>query len=201
MYGLPNYLKPWKAGGFKVWDFITDGWPLDSTEINLHGYAGATLPEWLSRCTSVQTLNLQWCRSLTALPDLSALTSLQTLNLMFCDSLTALPDLSALTDLKVERLPKHLRPWKAGGFKAWDFITDGWPLDSTEIDLYEYGGAILPEWLSRCTRLQTLNLGHCYSLTALPDLSALKDLKVYELPNHLKPWKAGGFKAWKSGKS
>ena len=65
-------------------------------------------------------LNLWQCNSLTALPDLQALTSLQTLNLMFCDSLKALPDLSALTDLKVERLPEHLRPWKAGGFKAWN---------------------------------------------------------------------------------
>ena len=121
----------------------------------------------------MQTLNLANCSSLTALPDLSALTSLQTLNLEGCSSLTALPDLSALTDLKVKDLPNHLTPWEAGGFKAWDFITDGWPLDSTEIDLSGYGGATLPEWLSRCTSVQTLDLHGCSSLTALPDLSAL----------------------------
>ena len=79
MKWLPNGLTPWKEGGFKAWDFITDGWPLDSTEIDLSFYGGATLPEWLSRCTSVQTLNLSDCSSLTALPDLSALTSLKTL--------------------------------------------------------------------------------------------------------------------------
>ena len=88
---LPDHLTPWKAGGFKAWGFITDGWPLDSTEIDLTRYGGATLPEWLSR-TSVQTLNLSYCKSLTALPDLSALTSLQTLSLDGCKSLTALPD-------------------------------------------------------------------------------------------------------------
>ena len=37
---------------------------------------------------------------------------------------------------------------------------------------------------------------YCSSLTALPDLSALTDLKVKHLPDHLEPWKAGGFKAW-----
>merc|ERR1712167_547698 len=113
---------------------------------------------------------------------MGALTSLQTLNLMFCKSLTALPDLSALTDLKVkDNLPNHLKPWEAGGFKAWDFITDGWPLDSTEINLSRYGGATLGEWLSRCTSVQTLNLRHCESLTALPDLSALTSLKKLNL--------------------
>ena len=106
---LPNHLTPWKAGGFKAWDFITDGWPLDSTEIDLSGYAGATLPEWLSRCTCVQTLYLWGCSSLTALPDLSALTSLQTLDLSGCESLTALPDVSALTSLKEFTPPEHLR--------------------------------------------------------------------------------------------
>ena len=35
----------------------------------------------------------------------------------------------------------------------------------------------------------------CKSLTALPDLSALTDLKVDYLPDHLRPWEAGGFKA------
>ena len=97
---LPNHLTPWKAGGFKAWDFITDGWPLDSTDIDMSFYGGATIGEWLSRCTSVQALNLRECRSLTALPNLSALKTLKTLNLMSCSSLTALPDLSALTSLQ-----------------------------------------------------------------------------------------------------
>ena len=96
----PDHLKPWKEGGFKAWDFLTDGWPTDSTEIDLSGYGGATLAEWLSRCTSVQTLNLKDCSSLTSLPDLSALVALQTLNLSYCSSLTSLPELSALVALQ-----------------------------------------------------------------------------------------------------
>ena len=139
----------------------------------------------LQALTSLQTLSLGSCSSLTALPDLSALTSLQKLDLEFCSSLTALPDLSALTDLKVKghwSVP-HLKPWEAGSFKAWDFITDGWPLDSTEIILRKYGGATLPEWLSRCTRMQTLNLDDSKSLTSLPNLSALTSLQTLDLWN------------------
>ena len=61
------------------------------------------LPD-LSALTSLQTLNLGFCQSLTALPDFSTLTSLQTLNLFRCESLTALPDLSALTSLQTLNL-------------------------------------------------------------------------------------------------
>ncbi len=147
----------------------------------LHGcYSLTALPE-LPALTSLQTLDLSNCSSLTALLGLSALTSLQALNLWGCSSLTALPDLSALTDLKEVSLPDRLTPWEAGGFKAWDFITDGWPLDSTEIDLRGYGGATLPEWLSRCTSVRIVDLSYCYYLTALPDLSALTSLKTLNL--------------------
>ena len=180
--------------------------------------AAAAVVAGLASCTSLKTLDLYDCSSLTALPDLSALTSLQTLDLYGCRSLTALPDLSALTSLQtlnlgahvtadaahphgaarpvgVQRpqdaengaarpvgahaqtlrppwlrlphgaarpvlgalgLPTCLTPWEAGGFKAWDFITDGWPLDSTEIDLDARRRH--SKWLSRCTSVQTLNL-------------------------------------------
>ena len=79
--GLPNHLKPWEAGGFKA------GLHHRRLAARLHRdrpvrVPRATLPEWLSRCTSVQTLNLELPAShLTALPDLSALTSLQRLDL------------------------------------------------------------------------------------------------------------------------
>ena len=201
-------------------------------------YCGSltALPD-LSALTSLQTLNLDdacdsphgaarpvgahvaadaqprtLLQSLTALPDLSALTSLQTLNLERCKSLTALPDLSALTSLQTlslydctpsRRCPtsrrsqtsrcqdlltslKMLTPWLAGGFKAWDFITDGWPLDSTEINLKEYGGATLPDLSGVAVAVhlvQTLDLEKCKSLTALPDLSALTSLQTLDLYN------------------
>ena len=63
----------------------------------------------LSALTSLQTLFLEGCSSLTTLPDLSALTSLQTLSLYGCESLTALPDLSALTSLDDVTPPYHLK--------------------------------------------------------------------------------------------
>ena len=131
---LPDHLTPWKANGFKAYDSklweASDGWPLDSTVIDLSFYGGATLPEWLSPVheradaqplsllkslhyrypstarplTSLQRLNLESCKSLTAMLDLSALTSLQTLDLERCKSLMALPDLSALTSLQALNL-------------------------------------------------------------------------------------------------
>ena len=131
-----------------------------------------SLPEWLSECTSLVKLDLSECYSLVSLPDLSS-----------------------LKNLRVD-LPKHLEPWRAGGFKAWDFIADGWPRDSTEIDLSDYRGTSLPEWLSECTSLVELNLDGCKSLVSLPDLSSLENLEVYDLPEHLEPWRSGGFKAW-----
>ena len=96
------------------------------------------LPD-LSALTSLQTLILNYCESLTALPDLSALTSLKELILKNCSSLTALPDLSALTDLKMENLPDHLEPWKAGGFKAWsqDRLKESTPPEHLKASLEE----------------------------------------------------------------
>ena len=90
-------------------------------DMELSDNAAAAVVAGLASCTSLKSLNIPWSTTLTALPDLSALTSLQTLDLDRCNSLTALPDLSALTDLKVEGVPDHLKPWKAGGFKAGNF--------------------------------------------------------------------------------
>ena len=62
----------------------------------------------LSSHTSLQTLHLEGCSSLTALPGVSSLTSLQKLDLRDCSSLTALPDVSSLTSLKHFYRPFHL---------------------------------------------------------------------------------------------
>ena len=100
------------------------------------------------------------------------------------------------------------RTLEGGGFKAWDFhITDGWPLAHL-IDLRGYGatisgcreasldlGAARPHGAARPVGEDAAVARPCSSLMALPDLSALTDLKVDGLPNHLRPWKAGGFKA------
>ena len=89
--------------------------------MKLSDTAAAAVVAGLASCTSLQTLSLPGCSSLTALPDMSSLTSLQTLNLACCDGAarplgahalqtlnlrrstsakTALPDLSALTSLQ-----------------------------------------------------------------------------------------------------
>ena len=47
--------------------------------------------------------------------------------------------------------------------------------------------------------LQTLSLRNCHSLTALPDLSARKELQVVNVPYHARAWEWGGFKAWRAG--
>ena len=107
MVDLPSHLKPWETGGFKAWDFVADGWPLDSTEINLWRYSGSALPEWLSRCTSVRMLDLRDCRSLTALPDLSGHTHLRELNLNGCNRLRALPKLPPQLPREQVRLPSR----------------------------------------------------------------------------------------------
>ena len=114
----PDHLEPWKANGFKAWDFITDGWPLDSTVIDLSATAA---PHSRSGCRGARRADAQpLLPQILTLPDLSALTSLKTLNLHGCTPhgaarprrsradaqppwlqlLTALPDLSALTSLQ-----------------------------------------------------------------------------------------------------
>ena len=54
----------------------------------------------------------------------------------------------------------------------------------------------LPERLGECEALQALNLESCDALTSLPDLSGLEQLEVKYLPDHLKPWKYSGYKAF-----
>ena len=50
----------------------------------------------------------------------------------------------------------------------------------------------LPAELASLASLRTLNLICCFALTRLPDLSGLPQLKVEDLPDHLKAWGAGG---------
>ena len=90
--------------------------------------------------------------------------------------------------------------------------------DATEIQM-PTGSTALPGWLCGHAPLQTLNLSYCRQLTSLPaelaslaslrtlsldfcdaltrmpDLSGLPQLKVKDLPDHLKAWEAGGRKA------
>lgn len=54
----------------------------------------------------------------------------------------------------------------------------------------------LPASVGRLQALQVLYLYNCSGLTSLPDLSGLEKLKVYNLPEAMKPWEERGRKAF-----
>src|SRR5271166_3921122 len=58
------------------------------------------LPPELERLTSLQSLNLSWCRRISDLPPLASLTSLQSLSLSGCDNLSDIGPLAGLTSLR-----------------------------------------------------------------------------------------------------
>ena len=99
-------------------------------------------------------------------------TALQTLDLIECSALVSLPErLGEVTTLQTLNL---------NGCR---------------------GLVSLSERLGGCTGLQTLILNGCSGLASLPDLSGLAQLVVKDLPYHLQPWKASGYKAGSLPKS
>jgi hypothetical protein len=116
-----------------------------------------------------------------------------------CSGLLSLPDLSGLAQLEVDFLPWHLQAWKASGYKAFSFAAwlDTQIDEGTMTELWCPASLTsLPERLGELKTLQTLNLDDCSGLVSLPDLSGLAQLKVENLPDHLQPWKASGYKAF-----
>ena len=119
-YLLLKYLLDW--GSCSLLSLHT-GWT-----VGVVGAVGAHLaadarPDHLSRCSSLASLGRSCRRSPCCRPlfplDLSGVRLLLHLTCSLT-SLASLPDASSLTALKVEGLPDHLEPWRAGGFKAWD---------------------------------------------------------------------------------
>ena len=122
-----------------------------SSQVDLSGYGGATLPRWLAThaltlrslklcgCEALKTLpaeiasleqltalDISSCAALRELPsELSRLSALRTLELGYCHGLQRMPDLSGLGRLEVRATPAHLRPWDAGGRGAWAAPADG----------------------------------------------------------------------------
>ena len=160
-----------------------------------------SLPESVGDCKGLHELRLTNCTGLLSLPErLGECIALQTLDLSKCTGLLSLPDLSGLAQLKAESLPGHLQPWEDSGYKAFSLSFAAW-LD-TQIDegtLTELrcpsSLTSLPERLAELKTLRTLKLEGCTGLLSLPDLSGLAQLEVQNLPDHLEPWKASGYKA------
>ena len=126
------------------------------TRLNIAGYQGVELPEWLSKLVNLQSLNLSGCRKLKKLPEgLSKLVNLQSLDLSYCENLTMLPEgLSKLGNLQSLNL------------SSCENLT------------------MLPEWMSKLVNLQSLNLKSCEKLTMLPEgLSKLVNLQSLNLSN------------------
>ena len=151
-------------------------------------------------CAGVVSLDLRGngkLRSGEALAGIGQLTGLRRLNLSRCDGLISLPDtigqLSALQKLHLDRC--------SGLASLPDTI--GQLSGLQQLDLYGCSRlASLPDSIGQLSALQELTLGDgfgssCTGLASMPDLSGLPGLEVKELPPHLKPWEAGGRKAWK----
>ena len=142
--------------------------------LDLRGCTGlVSLPEQLGECKGLQTLDLRGCTGLVSLPErLGECKALQTLDLEHCSRLVSLPDVSRLTSLKVQNLFRHLEPWKASGYTAFDFA-DWLDTQINEGTLTELRCPVsltsLPERLGECKALQTLDLEHCSGLVSLPE--------------------------------
>ena len=132
------------------------------------GYKAFSFATWLDTQVEEGMLTELWCP--TSLPELPAglggLKALQNLFLEGCSGLLSLPErLSECTALQ-------------------------------KLDLYGCSGLLsLPEQLGELKTLTTLDLAGCSGLLSLPDLSGLAELKVKNLPSHLQPWAASGYKA------
>jgi len=142
--------------------------------LNLDGCRGlAALPETVGALSSLQTLSLYRCSGLTVLPEtIGALSSLQTLSLAYCSGLAALPEaIGALSSLRTLKLDKCIGltalPEAIGALSS---------LQTLNLDMC-IGLTVLPKAIGALSSLRKLSLNRC-RLTALPDLSRLRELRV-----------------------
>ena len=113
----------------------------------MHDCLGLTeLPAQFGRLSKLHTLHLVGCSSIRALPpSMAEMRGLRHLYfaghemdaaagiagadgelwgdtrdgyLTRCSAVQSMPDLSQLAELKVTGLPRHLKPWEEGGYKA-----------------------------------------------------------------------------------
>ncbi|CAI5518299.1 unnamed protein product [Closterium sp. Naga37s-1] len=143
----------------------------------LHMPALQQLPLGFGNLTSLQSLHLDACQSLSSLPEsVGELTNLDRLSISGCSSFRlpeSFPALASLRELKVKRFQVLSRlPDDVGRQQALESVV-----------LEEVGGiAGLPESLGYLQRLHSLSIDHCHHLssllTSLPGLSSLAHLHL-----------------------
>ena len=123
-------------------------------------------PAITTKLTKITQLNLSSCYKIKKIPPISALTSLQMLKLDNCADLESLPE-------------------------EWAPLSSLWSIDLDECRKL----TALPAGWSSLSALERLKLKNLWCVARVPDLSALTELKIEGLPEHLKEWKEGGHKA------
>jgi Leucine-rich repeat (LRR) protein len=123
-----------------------------AVKLDLRYFSLNRLPPELARLTSLQSLNLSWCKQLSELPPLARLTSLRSLDLSGCRLSGDLSPLARLGSLQT--------------------------LNLSECE--QLSGDLSP--LARLTSLQSLNLSRCRQLSGklspLADLTSLQSLDL-----------------------
>ena len=107
---------------------------------------------------------------------------------------TATALLSSTTELKFEKLEWTATDYQRLG-EALPYCTSLETLSLHKMSFDAAGSAAVQSWVLPPS-VKYFDLFGCWSLVSLPDASSLKNLEVYCLPEHLEPWRAGGFKAW-----
>ncbi|KAH7835991.1 hypothetical protein Vadar_031816 [Vaccinium darrowii] len=153
--------------------------------LSIRSYPGLTsLPDWLGKLSSLQSLTIEYCRKIQSLPEaLQHATSLQSLSIHDLE-LTSLPDglgkLSSLQSLtisdcwKIQSLPEALQ--HATSLQSL--------LLSSCLEL-----SSLPEWLGNFSSLQSLTIRYCPKIQSLPQsiqsLTKLKTLFISDYSTEL----------------
>ena len=129
-----------------------------------------TLPE-LTGLTNLQKLSVYDCELLTALPELTTLVSLQTLDLTGCMALKAVPELTALTNLKTLLLTRCMSLEEMPELKGLTKLE--------KLEMYYMRIQSIPELLT-LTSLKNLFIAAC-KISALPALTNNINLETLSL--------------------
>ena len=151
-----------------------------AVELDLSGLGLNRLPRELTCLTSLQSLNISWCRELSRdLSPLAGLTSLRSLNIAGCGQLSGdLSPLAGLTSLQSLNLAGCMR--LSGSLSPLAGLTSLQSLDVSACR--QLSGDLSP--LASLTSLRSVNISWCWELSVrLSQLSNLTSLQSLALVN------------------